>query len=684
MSCCTKPVSPHVVRIGDVQSLGGTSARLLTVPSKSPYSDPETPRTQANGFVRKSPSSELKSQVQQLGHRQENLFKHALEQQEKLWRHVVQQQERLESRLCSIQSASKANADAQEHFLCEFRKLSSTLEALDVAHVMKTNAHGQLGTAQTGTESNSGARSNGLRASLELAPEIIHPAKAKTEESLQSSERSRPTQVSIVEDATFQNTTNSSNFRSETMQTVGETMQTVSTAKHGLTVQGSMKSAIWSNFDSNFLRLQRVSMVTGDTSRRTKLRHLLQTKEFELLVAGAIMLNAIAMAWESQYQGLGVGFELEFPGRELEADVVWAGFSTVLTVTDWLFGLVFLVEMLVKLYCFRFLYFYDSRYSKLEHAPFWKRFYDNLCGWNLLDFCSVVAFLVDKLLVSVSGINPQMLRLLRLFRLFRLVRLLRFLESLDHLYIMTTAIAGLTKVLFWAVTLLTLILLICNLCVVQILQVTYFDGVSSADLTERSLAKHHQIYEYFGTCTRCMLTMFEITLGNWPPVARLLQEEVSEWFALFCIVHKLTIGFSVVGVITGVILQETFKVAQTDDIIMLRQKKKASKVLSEKMKQLFDALDISCDRKLNLKEFQRIGDDPSMKLWMEALDVATDDLPALFDLLDADSNGYVTLDELIARIPRVRGAARSVDMLKLMNKFIARVSAAPLPGRMAS
>ena len=37
--------------------------------------------------------------------------------------------------------------------------------------------------------------------------------------------------------------------------------------------------------------------------------------------------------------------------------------------------------------------------------------------------------------------------------------------------------------------------------------------------------------------------MFEITLGNWPPVARLLSEEVSEFFTFFCVLHKLTIGF---------------------------------------------------------------------------------------------------------------------------------------------
>ena len=43
-------------------------------------------------------------------------------------------------------------------------------------------------------------------------------------------------------------------------------------------------------------------------------------------------------------------------------------------------------------------------------------------------------------------------------------------------------------------------------------------------------------------------SMFEITLANWPPVSRLLAENVSEWFMLFGVLHKLAIGFAVVSV----------------------------------------------------------------------------------------------------------------------------------------
>jgi len=388
------------------------------------------------------------------------------------------------------------------------------------------------------------------------------------------------------------------------------------------------------------------------------------------------MINAFIMCWECQYQGLDVGFQLQYPGRPVEAQTVWSGAETAFNFFDLLFGSLFVLEMVVKLLCWRCRYFYDSDgwefASEDLEVKGWKlvmlQFFWSVRGWNILDFSCVLTFLFDKGLTVVS-VNPQMLRLLRLFRLFRLVRLLRFLETLDHLYIMTTAIAGLSKVLSWAIVLLTTMLLICDLFLVQILHATYFNKVTAAALSEEQLEKHHRMYEYFGTFTRCMLSMFEITLGNWPPVARLLSEEVSEWFILLCLVHKLTIGFAVIGVITGVILQETFKVAQTDDLIMFRQKKLASRTLRQKMKILFDALDQEGDGRLEESEFEAIGDFPEIKCWLASLDIETDDLKTLFALIDVHGRGYVTLDELVARMPRIQGNAKGIDMLALRNLF---------------
>merc|ERR1712216_223800 len=122
--------------------------------------------------------------------------------------------------------------------------------------------------------------------------------------------------------------------------------------------------------------------------------------------------------------------------------------------------------------------------------------------------------------------------------------------------------------LLWSV----LILVLVQMMLALLLQVMVEDYISNRSMEHH---KRMEVFQFFGTFARTMLTMFEITLGNWMPPCRALVENVSEWYMLFFVLHKLLIGFSVVGVIAGVFIQETFKVATTDDKIMVMQRERA-------------------------------------------------------------------------------------------------------------
>jgi Ca2+-binding EF-hand superfamily protein len=384
------------------------------------------------------------------------------------------------------------------------------------------------------------------------------------------------------------------------------------------------------------------------------LRSIVDNERFEVGMTLLILGNAIVMTFGSQYSGFDIGFNLQYPGYQRHrASETWPGADIAFQALDWCFGLIFLIEAIMKMSVFKLQYFWGC-WSVL---------------WNWLDFACVLAFLVSKIASSFLPIDAQALRLLRLIRLIRLLRILRSLEALDVLYIMATAIRGLGRILLWAVVLLALLQCACALFLTQFLHASYFVDVSAANLSPAELEMHQKLFEYFGTFTRCVLSMFELTLANWPPVTRLLSEEVSEWFMFFCLVHKLTIGFAVMGVITGVILQETFKVAATDDYIMVRQKKRTADVTKKKMTQLFNALDTQGDGELELEEFESIAQDPEVKTWLASMDIETDDLECLFRLIDFDNSGSIGVEEMIQRIPRIKGAARSIDVLVMRTKL---------------
>lgn len=374
---------------------------------------------------------------------------------------------------------------------------------------------------------------------------------------------------------------------------------------------------------------------------RGEIRQIVSSDRFEICVAGLIIANAFVMCFEVQRAGIQIGCRLQYRGCGEDVDNVWPGSLRAFEITDWLFGTIFAAEALLKIIVFARRYFFEV--------------------WNCLDFLCVMVFVMDKAASAFLSLDSQALRMLRLFRLVRLIKLLRSLESLDALYLMTTALQGMALVVVWACGLLVVMLTTCALFLTTFMHSAYFGGVTSDTASDA----HHKLYEYFGTTTRCFLTMFEMTLANWPLSARLLTEEISEWFTPICLIHKLIFGFAVVGVINGVILQETFRVASTDDFIMVRHTKREQAGLRQKLQSLFRALDISEDGEVEFAEFQIISSHPDVVHWLSSMGIETSDLQTLFDLIDVDCNGTVSLQELVEEMPRIRGTARSIDLLAL-------------------
>merc|ERR1712113_391038 len=104
-------------------------------------------------------------------------------------------------------------------------------------------------------------------------------------------------------------------------------------------------------------------------------------------------------------------------------------------------------------------------------------------------------------------------------------------------------------------------------------------------------------------------------------MGRLLSESISEWFTLFCLCHKLTIGFAVVAVINGVLMQETFKVASTDDRLMATEKEKSVRVFQDKMYMLFREMDTDGGGTVTLDEFRSALSCKKLMSWLASMDL---------------------------------------------------------------
>jgi len=375
---------------------------------------------------------------------------------------------------------------------------------------------------------------------------------------------------------------------------------------------------------------------------------LLSNPKFEAAICMMIFANAVVFALESQNTGMEFGYNSfggDYPG------LFWAEGDLFFEVLEIGFGIVFTVEVFLRLVVRKFLFF---------------------CGmWNWLDFIIVLVWIISKLAQDAMPVNSQVLRLARLIRLFRLLRLVRRIQQFDSLYLMSTAIRSSFGILGWTAALLFLIQMLFALVLNQLLYGFYFSEELLKRDNEELRDRFELVYTYFGTFSRSLLTMFEITLANWPPVCRALTENVTEWFMIFFLVHKVTMGFAVIGVINGVLMQETFKVASYDDTIMMRTKQKAMQNHIKKMQLLFEEADTSEDGKIDLDEFKEILADSELKAWLGAMELDIRDVSEAWELLQDDCNdrsGGLTAEQLVLGVARLQGTAKSLDLMKVIKE----------------
>lgn len=115
-------------------------------------------------------------------------------------------------------------------------------------------------------------------------------------------------------------------------------------------------------------------------------------------------------------------------------------------------------------------------------------------------------------------------------------------------------------------------------------------------------------------------------------------------------------------------MQKTFKVASTDDAIMIRQKTKATNKFRGNMWRLFQALDANNDGYVARKDFRSLEKCPEIKTWLASMEIHVDDFATAFNLMDQSLQGCVTFEEFVGGFSRLKGYARSADLLREMRK----------------
>jgi len=263
-----------------------------------------------------------------------------------------------------------------------------------------------------------------------------------------------------------------------------------------------------------------------------------------------------------------------------------------------------------------------------------------------------------------------LIRLARMARLLRFLRVVKTIRGFASLYLMLQSIKGSVSALGWS----SVVLLLGEMMIALSLNLFLSDYWESDEWTQQ---ERERLYEYFGTFSKSLLTMIEMLLGNWFTITRILVP-FNELFMLFGICHQLVFGFAVIEVISGVFLNETFKVAALDDSIMMNEVRRAAKAESAKLTEFFKQADVDGSGLVDQRELMKVMENKKVEEWLSAMGLDMSDIDTVFRMLDKDGDGYLTPEELVEGAAIMKKPARAMDLVavqSVLEDVSARVAA---------
>eukprot|EP00929_Paragymnodinium_shiwhaense_P119877 TRINITY_DN9178_c0_g2_i2.p1 TRINITY_DN9178_c0_g2~~TRINITY_DN9178_c0_g2_i2.p1 ORF type:complete len:621 (+),score=101.61 TRINITY_DN9178_c0_g2_i2:86-1948(+) len=376
-----------------------------------------------------------------------------------------------------------------------------------------------------------------------------------------------------------------------------------------------------------------------------RLRSFTEHRGFEMFFAVLIVLNTLNMSIEYQYKSLDVCYNIGFPKCTRPAKQLWQGAEDIFYYLDLAFGFTFTAEVSLKLIS--------------QHIDFFKFL------WNYIDSLSLLGWYLVLLSDADLIVSPMLLRLARIARLLRFLRLVKAVQMFDVLCLLIGSLRASVAILLWSSLLLLLIM--CSAALVSHTLILNYINDESLSLEVR-----HEAYIVFGSFVRSFLTIHGLTFSLDINAAWVVFE-LNEWFAVPLLMYQILVSFAVIKVIEAVFLQETIKLAATNDDLVIMEKNRWEAMQETKVRALFNEADESGDGYVDYDEFMMIMSDDKVVSWLEAIDVEVEDPRMVWELLCSWSKcpggSKLNAQAFVKGVGRLKGWAKSLDLLRMLREL---------------
>jgi len=377
----------------------------------------------------------------------------------------------------------------------------------------------------------------------------------------------------------------------------------------------------------------------------------IHSMQAELFFGAWIIANAVCLAIETDHKP--------------DDDEFYIGWFLI----DSLFNLVFLIEMLIRMFVER---------GQWIFVP-----------WNVFDAALVLIGIIDVWILPAtgSGASIRFLTLVRLFKLLRLgrvLRLLRLMRNTKELILLISGIAGAMKAMIWGVILLGIMIFISALLVTRLVGKRCcfgdeaftggmfhvpdgLEGDDRAAYLEESAGRLQEYEDYWGTMPRSMFTLFQFTAEFQPDMVRMTWYDGVEgyFFTFFLIGYALLSNIVVLNIIASIIVEVIMSISASDrEEEKAHEKEEMMKDINEKVDGLFNSLDIDENKSLNVEELMNKKSDNVQKVFKSA-GLAPSEATQLFQILDKDKTGSVSPAEFREGLIRLKQPSDPKDILRI-------------------
>lgn len=314
-------------------------------------------------------------------------------------------------------------------------------------------------------------------------------------------------------------------------------------------------------------------------------------------------------------------------------------------IVELIFCIIFLFELLLRLYFHRLRYFTNP----VTRA------------WNVADFIIVSVSVVDTMILIPFGVGgtARVVAMLRFVRMMRLARLLRLLKLFKELWLMVSGLLQSLKTLGW---ICLVALLFCYACAIICTTVIGHNDELYDPYFAKSGGWDHEVY--FATVWRSTFTLFQImTLDQWnESVVRHVvanQPVMLIFFLIFVCISSL----GLMSIMIGVVVENTLATANKDQNKLKARRERDRKQVFGQLQEIFEMADVDGSGTLKLEEVESAIQKPEIYNKLKMIDFPVDDPGQIFALLDYDESGELTTEEFITGCIRMKGPAKSKDLL---------------------